>query len=158
MNTNFIRVKPVPFYFRFLDFLLVPVMWVFSGFKLEFPQETHRWHMQNISCDKVRVKGVEIMGDDKSRVGTRAPFIHMPAFGGWRNYIILEAEGFSDYWFVGWKKKFLDGRKEVCQIQKLRIHSAYIEVLKGIPDSKKYFFGVDKKGDLLDLKKLEKVF
>lgn len=134
---------------------MTPIMWAFAGFKLEFPQETHRWHMENISCDKVRIKSeVEVMGNDKSRVGTRAPFIHMPLLGGWRNYVVLKAEGFSDYWFVGWKKKFLDGRKAVCQIQKLRIHSPHIKLLKGIPDSKKYFFGLDKNGNFIEVKKV----
>lgn len=154
MKSYPIQVALVSFYFRFLDFLMVPVMWAFSGFKLEFPQETHRWHMQNISCEQVRGKSVAVMGDDKSKVGTKAPFIHLPILGGWKNYVVLKAEGFSNHWFVGWKKEFINGRKTVCQIQKLRIHSPYIKLLKGVADSKKYFFGLDEKGEFIELKKI----
>ncbi len=149
-----IVVEEVPFYFRFVDYLMIPIMWALAGFKMESPQESHKWHIQKINNIKITDnKSVAVIGDDKSRFDNKTLLIHIPVLGGWKNYVVLKAENYKNYWFVGWKVKFLnENRQDYCEVQKLRIHSQYIKVLKGISDSQKIFFGVDSEGKPIKLK------
>lgn len=148
-----IQVKKVAFYFRILDHLLWPFMWILAKGKVERPQESHRWHFQDIECDileKIMDPHliVSIEGDDPSRFDINSlGLFHLPLFGGWKNYIILEANNFSRYWHVGWRI-YRGGTKNLvrCQIQKLRISSSCIKLLKGVPGKRAEFFGVDDSG------------
>ena len=148
------EVEGIPFFFRIFDFLLIPLMFFLSGFHFELPQETHKWHMQIANCSIVdESKGIKVIGDDKSRFSNSTPLNHMPIFGGWKNYVILEASGYSNYWNVGWKLKYVDSKRpDKCEIHKLRINSPYIKLLKGISDSEKVFFGLNEKGEYVKLK------
>lgn len=156
MDLKKLRVEQVPSYFRLLDYLMIPIMWILSGFKNDSPQETHHWHMQEIDPNLVPDKvGIAVMGDDKSKFKGRSPIglNHMPIFGGWTNYVILQANGIAGHWHVGWKVKFLaKGKKDICEIHKLKIYDDKIKVFKGINDSKKIFFGLDEAGKFIPLK------
>lgn len=149
------KIDGVSFYFRFLDLLLFPLMWILSGFKLELPQETHPWHMQEI--DEMQIpkdKLIEFIGNDNSKFSNKdKPFFHVPVLGGWRDYIVLEAENYGKYWRIGWILKYHNSNQKTdSQIQKLKIKSPYIKLLSGIDDSKKYFFAVSENGNFADLK------
>lgn len=148
------EVGGVFFLFRIFDFLLIPIMIILSGFHFEYPQETHKWHMQVIDCSFVdEAKGVRVLGDDNSKFTNKTPLNHIPILGGWKNYVILEANDYSNYWYVGWKIKYIENKRpDKCEIHKLKIKSSQIKLLKGVPDSEKIFFALNKNGNFIKLK------
>jgi hypothetical protein len=89
-------------FFRILDVLLYPFMWILGG--LVFPvQETHDWHAKEWHWKKrpgLLVKGT----DNKAVFGHDSPFglFHMPIVGGLTKYVVIEANGFDNFWYVGW--------------------------------------------------------
>ncbi len=89
--------------FRILDILLWPFMWILGGFV--FPvQETHVWHVKK--HDWKNAKGLVIKEkDNKARFGHEASFglFHMPILGGLTKYVVIEANGFGNYWNIGWE-------------------------------------------------------
>lgn len=96
------KVSKLNLVFRLLDFLLWPFMFILGGFK--FPvQETHIWHMHKWIWNNDGLKITET--DKKSKFSYNTPFslAHMPIFGGWTRYVVIEASGFKKYWYVGWK-------------------------------------------------------
>ncbi|MBI2621100.1 MAG: hypothetical protein HYW63_00445 [Candidatus Levybacteria bacterium] len=151
------KIQKVPAYFRVFDYLLFPLMWILCGFKLELPQETHRWHMRNYPSIKVpKNKIVKITGDDPSRHSVKGfPFYHIPLLGGWKKYIILEAKNYRKFWNVGWIVEFKDRDEVIYQIQGARIYSPFIKLLKGISDSDKTFFAVGDDGNFADIKQID---
>lgn len=152
------KIKKVPLCFRFLDYLLFPFMWIICGFNFELPQETHRWHMMNFpNIDVPKNKSVVIKGDDNSKYSAKGfPFFHMPIFGGWKNYVILEAKDFGKFWNVGWVVRFNDhSRQDRYQVQASRIYGSNIKLLKGINDSDKIFFAIGKNGGFADIKLID---
>ena len=153
-NKRIMKIKKVSAYFRILDYLMMPLMWVLCGFGLELPQETHRWHMRNYPIIKVpKDKLVKIQGDDPSKYAAKGfPFYHIPLLGGWKNYIILEAKNYGRYWNIGWIVEFKNQDRAVYQIQGSRIYDPRIKLLKGINDSDKSFFAIGETGDFVDIK------
>lgn len=152
------KIKKVPTYFRVLDYLLFPLMWILCGCKFELPQETHRWHMRNYHhIDVPKNKSVRIEGDDKSKRSVKGfPFYHIPLFGGWKNYVILEVEDFGSFWNLGWIVEFKDHSKsDRYQVQASRIYGRFIKVLKGINDSDKIFFAIKKDGSFANIKLID---
>lgn len=147
----------MPFFLRVLDFVLHPIMWILSGCKKDSVQETHPWHIQTFPCEDIPDNaGIEVAGEDRS------PFTHfsyglnhMPLFGGWEKQVVFETQEYRDYWYIGWKVFFKDKHKKpLCQIQKLKIYAPSIKVLVGINDSKKIFFGLNKNGEVMQLKRI----
>lgn len=151
------KIKKVPFYFRILDYIMIPVMWGLCGFYFEKPQETHPWHMRKFPKIEIpKNKKIEIIGKDKSKHTNKGRLLfHVPLFGGWKDYIILEAKGFDKYWQIGWIIEFYDNSEALYQVQALPIFESKIKLLTGINDSKKTFFGLDKKGNFVDLKQID---
>ncbi len=148
------QIEEVPFYFRALDYLLRPAMWVIDEFKMPL-METHPWHPQNIHCDLIPNDISEkIVGQDPSRFSfDTLGLIHMPLLGGWKHYLVLEAEDFDQFWHVGWKITYLDPEKgRFCQVHKLKIYDRQIKVLSGINDSEKIGFGLNDSHQLIPLK------
>ena len=148
------EIQSLPFYYRTLDYLLAPAMWVLGKFKPPL-METHPWHMQNIHCDLVPDDiGEKVIGQDPSRYDFDDwGLFHMPLFGGWKNYLVLEAKDFKKYWRVGWKVLFFDKQKgQVCQVHKLKIYQPRIILLTGINDSEKIGFGVNDSNQLIPVK------
>lgn len=97
------KVPKVNIIFRFIDFLLSPIMWILGGFT--FPlQETHYWHIRK--WDWKDTKSLVVKEKDKSaKFGHEAPFglFHMPLLGGLKRYVVIEATGFDKYWYSGWE-------------------------------------------------------
>jgi len=146
-------IEKVPFYFRALDYLLIPLVWIVDEFKTPL-METHPWHPQNIHCDLISDEiGAKIIGQDPSRFSfDHLGLIHTPLFGGWKNYIVLEAKDFNKFWRVGWEITYFDQKKgRFCQIHKLKIYQTQIKVLSGINDSEKIGFGINDSHKLIPL-------
>lgn len=151
------QIEEVPFYFRAIDYLLTPAMWVINGFKTPL-METHPWHPQNIHCDLIPDDiGKKTIGQDPSRFSfDTLGLIHMPIFGGWKNYLVLEAEDFDQFWRVGWKVSYLDPEKgRFCQIHKLKIYGPRIKVLAGNDETEGIGFGLNDGHKLIPLKIVE---
>lgn len=99
------KVVKLNIIFRFVDFLLSPFMWVLGGFTLPL-QETHVWHMKK--WDWKKDKGLIVKGYDKKALfGHDDPLglYHMSIFGGLTKYVVIEASGFENCWFVGWARQ-----------------------------------------------------
>jgi hypothetical protein len=146
-------IKELPFYYRILDYLLMPAMWVFAKFKPPL-METHPWHMQNIHYDLIpKSIGKNMVGNDPSPYDFNSfGLFHIPIFGGWKNYTVFEAKDFDKYWRIGWKIDFYDSKKiRVCQVQRLKIYDSQVALLTGIDDSKKLIFGINDKNEPMEL-------
>ncbi len=130
-----------------LDFALTPFMLFFN--KFNFPlQETHHWHTYNIDKNKIK-KGTLIYAQkSNAKYGHSAKLglYHMPVFGGLDRYVVLEAQGFKDFWYVGWS-----GGDARAQIHRLPIKDSQIKLLTPIRGSYEAI-GFDKDGKQLKLK------
>lgn len=94
----------------FLDTLMLPVMYLLQGNLSDQPQRTHYWNytcipeielLPRLESEKL----LKLPGDDSAsrRWFWGLPLLHMPIFGGWRQYYVLEPEDDSvDGWFIGW--------------------------------------------------------
>lgn len=133
------KVPKVNIIFRLFDFLLTPFMLILGGFT--FPlQETHIWHMHKWHW---KDNGLNITErDKKTKFSENAPFslVHMPIFGGWTRYVVIEATGFKKYWHVGWR--------DVLQL--LPIYENRIKMLT--TDKGFTAYGLSEKGSNLKLK------
>lgn len=139
------KIKKLQGYYRIFDFLFIPFMWFFG--KFSFPlQETHKWHTYNINPKGLKNGTVVKAQKSKSRFGHEVGFglFHMPVFGGLDVYAVLEAQGFDNSWYIGWK-----GGE--TQIHKLPIMQNRIKLLVPIKGSYEAL-GFDKDGKQLKLK------
>lgn len=157
LNPSIIAVHKIHWYWKIVDYILLPIMWVLCGCR--DLQESHLWHIQRFDCPFIQDSaGVTIVGDETSWAQERhLALFHMPIFGGWKKYITLEVQKFDNYWHVGWKVKYFDvKRREKCEIQKLKIFNNQIRVLVGQKDSTKMFFGLNSSGEIIPVKKVGK--
>lgn len=103
-----IHVPPLSRWIRFLDWILVPVMYFVSGTLSEKPQRTHRWNNTKLSIEDVRglhslcmVHSAGVLATERWR--WKIPIFHLPLFGGWKQYVVLEpASPHITAWHVGW--------------------------------------------------------
>jgi hypothetical protein len=90
---------------RIADRLMARIM-KFGTFPDEGPQLSHPWNWQQLSrrdidyLDSAGMVQVEGFPGEKTKrqLGVR---LHMPRFGGWRNYVTLTAD-VRCLWYVGW--------------------------------------------------------
>jgi len=88
--------------------VMTPVMYLLSGTLRESPQRTHFWNNTKLAPDEVAPLHRDMMvqsggvGGESSRRVSRLPLFHMPVFGGWKNYIVLEPQDARQPWHVGW--------------------------------------------------------
>lgn len=101
-------VKPQGLLGRMADYLLMPVMYVAQGNIREAPQRTHFWNNQKFERSELHhaldaAYSLCVLGDGAAAVLYRycIPLFHIPVFGGWRRFVVLEAEN-SDHWHIGW--------------------------------------------------------
>jgi len=151
---NTFTIKKINLIYRIFDFLLIPLMYALGGFKKDIVQQTHGWHTVNIDPSKVELsKSIQIEGLDESKFNNYGGFLHhlgffhIPIFGGWKNYVILECP--ESPWYVGWLSKGFS------QIQCLLIVGDKVKVLTGREGNKTIFFGVDRNGKQVSIKKLD---
>jgi len=149
------KIKPYRWYFRLPDLFLAPIMWAFSGFAFELPQESHKWHNKILSPEEVSILDVSRMllvdGTDSSR-WTHGSYgmLHLPLLGGWRDYIILEVEGDPKYWHVGWLSGLNSG-----MVQRLPIYGKRIKMFRGLKGDGVRFFAIDNLGNQILLRKVD---
>jgi len=149
------KITPYRWYFRLPDLFLAPIMWAFSGFAFELPQESHKWHNKILSPEEVGALDVPRMllvsGTDFSR-WTHGSYgmLHLPVIGGWRDYVILEVEGSFRYWHIGWVAGDGSG-----MVQRLPIYGKRIKMLRGNQGYNVRFFGISDTGMQLSLRKVD---
>ncbi len=99
-----ISIKPLGQLARTLDWLLDPVMRVTSGAWDESPQRTHRWNNHHLRPENVAHFNREMMVCHSGIPGETSiyPLFHIPALGGWRNYVVLTPIERPREWYVGW--------------------------------------------------------
>lgn len=121
------------------DLLMVPLMYLVSGTFRESPQWTHRWNNTEIPSDSLRGMDSGTMamaeGSPDSFSGPRRIRFHMPAFGGWRDYVVLEPS-VDRKWYLGWTTA-PDAGGGVSRIPL----SGPVRALRGPNDM--LFFGID---------------
>lgn len=141
-------VRPLGLIARCADFLMTPIMYLFSG-TVEAPQKTHRWNNVHLkrgdikhldSNEMVRCKG-------KNKALCRInPIFHLPILGGWRDYVVLEPVESIENWHVGWVAG------ETIGVSRIRL-SGPVRLLLGSEDVT--FFGVDAKDNFqIPIKKI----
>lgn len=137
-----IHVYPLGWIARLLDVLMVPVMYMLSGTFHEIPQKTHFWNNQKLHRHDVFPLDKTLMVHSVGAVSARSPWMfgiiprfHIPLFGGWRDYIVLEPEGdYAHEWYVGWST---DG---VMGVSRIPVRGS-VRLLRGPGEVS--FFGID---------------
>lgn len=134
---------------RLADWLMLPLMYLLQGTFNEVPQRTHRWNNHKLnekerasldSAQFIRLEGV--LGARHRWYGI-LPIFHMPIFGGWKKFVVLQAPPSDNPWMVGWVPG--DDRAGVSMI---RTHGL---VRVTIGDGPVAFFGIDHNGQQLKL-------
>jgi hypothetical protein len=103
-----LKVRPIGWVARIADVLMVPIMYLLSGTFRERPQKTHAWNVQNLTkyeaslLDQHKMVYCEGVQKAIARSHWWSFWFHVPIFGGWRNYVVLDT-GFTGKWHVGWR-------------------------------------------------------
>lgn len=149
-------IKPLNPFWKVLDITMAPFMWIIGGFKNQSLQETHRWHTQEINPNEIdKSLGVKVVGTEDTKIlGHFLGVFHMPIFGGWKNYIIFNANT-EEIWHIGWLcYGKSESEYEFCQIQRLKLKNPLVKVLSGPKDQITYFFALNEKGNQIKLEKV----
>lgn len=91
------------------DKLMVPIMYIMQGTFLESPQRTHRWnnqHLPNHELQTLYSSGMVSHQGDQSANNMWLgwiPLFHLPLFGGWKKYLVIEPNDTTVEWFPGWR-------------------------------------------------------
>lgn len=99
-----LSVKPLGLFACLADALMVPIMYALSG-TTESPQRTHRWNNIKLRREDVQDLNFDYMVHCKGISGAMSrfnPFFHLPIFGGWRDYVVLQPKASIKAWHVGW--------------------------------------------------------
>jgi hypothetical protein len=139
--------QKLPIYIKILDTLLYPIMFAFNGFNKTDVQKTHPWHIKSFNKSLLSSKNTTLIkGKDTSKVkDVWFGLFHMPIFGGWKNYVVLEPINYKGVWFLGWSTQ------KHTQLNKIPISGA-IKALEGPKGNTTYFFAIDKNKNFIELK------
>ncbi len=128
---------------------MTPVMYFLQWNICESPQRTHFWNNCKLSSDDVKdfisISVVTEMGDPKAipRWFGPIPIFHMPIFGGWKSFTVLEpVNEVTGEWYVGWIASDVAGISQIPLKNKVRLLTS--------PGSAQ-FFGIDKDGNHIEL-------
>ncbi len=122
-----IHVPPLGWLARFADWAMFPVMYLVSGTLSESPQRTHRWNNKKLRPRDVQYllphSMVHSSGTPSSgRFWWKMPLFHLPVFGGWRHYIVLEPLCPPDTsWHVGWITRDVVGVSRITSRGPVRV-------------------------------------
>lgn len=132
-----IIVRPRGWVLRLADSLMKPVMYLVSGTLREEPQMTHRWNNHKLGQYQIRWLLKENVLLVPGMHGTNDRGIlrfHIPLFGGWKQYVVLEPEDGKPTYHIGWNTD------DVCGISRIPITGA-VRMLVGPSDA--LFFAVE---------------
>ena len=115
------QFKPQSFLGSMLDLVMTPLMYVVQGNLFESPQRTHFWNNLKLRkfSDMVAISRYCTMlnfpGDPSAsdRWLGLVPLFHLPIFGGWKKYVVLEPAIAQATWFVGWNSRDVFGISRV---------------------------------------------
>lgn len=146
---------------KLFDALLHPIMWLLGGFTKDSIQRTHFWNIAKFPNEIEEGIGLQVAGKEKSVIRQNNwGVFHMPIFGGWKHYIILErADGSTEPWNIGWEYKKRVGSKESTQRKIMREVSVIplekqVKVLSGPGHKRVTFFGINLEGEQIKLKQV----
>lgn len=100
-----IIVPPLGRLARLADAAMNPIMVCLSGAPNEAPQRTHRWNNRRLTeKDTDFLEPAHMMTFDgiQRQIKRGRVRFHLPIFGGWRQYVVLEPVGGKRDWHVGW--------------------------------------------------------
>jgi len=150
-----ITVKPLSSFELYADALMHPLMVLLSGAPGESPQRTHRWNYSAYSEEEQSslvgfLKKDEVVDMPANSQACTPhqfglPFLHLPQFGGWKDYVVLEPQKDVE-WHVGWLTDHSAG------VSRLTL-TGPVRMLLG-PDPVMFFGVTDRTGTQLPLKKI----
>lgn len=146
-----LSIKPLNRLERFLDTLFTPIMYCVSGTFSEHPQMTHHWNNHHLERDSVSFLRSELMmrcerrNQEKVRSNQGIRF-HIPILGGWKHYVVLEADNSSGQYYVGWIND------QVCGVSRIPL-SGKVRLLVG-PRTVQFFAIDQATGQQIALRKV----
>lgn len=148
---NEIDIIPPSGWSYLADACMKPIMLLVSGALKEAPQETHFWNNHKLPAELLawlwREKMVKVVGipDVPPAYLGPVPRMHLPIFGGWKDYVALEVT--KDIpWYVGWRTA------RVCGISRIPVTGHRIRCLVGGEDTE--FFALTAAGHQLTVRLL----
>lgn len=139
-----VKVKRQSVFGLIADFMMMPIIALCQFSLKESLQRTHFWNNQKLGsfeADRINEsEGVKHPGDPAAEERWFMeffPIFHIPALGGWKNYIVLEPEPEDEVWFPGWKAD------DVTGVSQVRV-TGRVKLLLG--PGKVTFFGIDRFG------------
>lgn len=102
----YLDIPPLPRWAVWLDGKFERLMRFFSRAPDEIPQGTHVWNNKKFTAAQLNhldhSKMVPVSGSSavRPRFGPLDVTFHLPALGGWNEYVVLEAN--ANNWHVGW--------------------------------------------------------
>ncbi len=131
------------------DILMTPVMYLLQGNFFESPQRTHFWNNTKLPIAELSwidaSMMVSVTSDRKAvrRWFGLVPIFHMPIFGGWKEYVVVEPVVPQPEWYVGW----IAG--DVAGISHIQLNGQ-VRLLLGPGPAQ--FFGADGHGNQIPLR------
>ena len=149
-------IPKVRWYKRLADVLMLPIMVVLRGFRLDSLQGTHAWNVYKgfDATDIDPALCVVRTGTDKTIFAGRYSFLfHAPVFGGWRNFSVYEVKKGDAPFFIGWIVRGT-GKDEVIDVgvQELPLRDDQVRMLDGPPAYTTSFFALNQAGEQIALR------
>jgi hypothetical protein len=145
-----IQIQKQSFLSKLADTLMIPIMYILQGNLRESPQQTHFWNNSKLSTDDIKdftsTSVVTEVGDPKAfpRWFGPIPIFHMPIFGGWKTFTVLEpVRKDVGLWYVGWVASDVAGLSQIPLKSSVRLLTS--------PGSA-HFFGIDTDGEHIELR------
>lgn len=146
-----LTIRRTPRVFRVLDVLMIPIMFILGGFKLDSIQETHPWHMRRrvdlTGVDHTKV--VPYAGKERTYKERYTFLFHAPIFGGWKEYGVYRPVDHHDIFFIGWSTN-----DRANELQQLPLRGA-VRTLTGPDGASGFFYAVDRHGHQLKLERID---
>lgn len=147
-----LSIKALGNWALYADALMHPIMVYLLGAPGESPQRTHKWNYRSFSEDELeylpdalkRSLVVKLPGNKNAGPAhwCGIPILHLTRFGGWKEYVVLEA--YTEHeWYAGW---WTDGHVGISRVP------VYGKVRLLIPPDPVIYFGVLRDGTQVPLR------
>ncbi len=146
-------IPPLGWKAKLADICMIPIMWLLSGAPLERPQRTHFWNNCKFDPQEFEklhpyIKMVYTDGDPEGISQGWFRF-HLPLFGGWRKYIVIEPQAANtDTWHIGWCVADEKSKPLLLGISRIALRGS-VRVLEGSRQA--LFFGISEEGQQIPL-------